>query len=38
MNVSAYQKNKPYPLKKPIPLVKVMVGSAFLGQAKFFSG
>ncbi len=37
MNISAYQKNKAYQLKKPIPLVKVMVGSAFLGQAKFYS-
>jgi hypothetical protein len=37
MNISAYQKNNTYQLKKPIPLAKVMVGSAFLGQAKFYS-
>ncbi|NTE04662.1 hypothetical protein G6M26_43280 [Agrobacterium tumefaciens] len=37
MNISAYQKDKTYPNRKTIPLVKVMVGSTFLGQAKFYS-
>lgn len=37
MNISAYQKDKSYPNRKTIPLVKVMVGSTFLGQAKFYS-
>ncbi|GGE63890.1 hypothetical protein EV200_105433 [Pedobacter psychrotolerans] len=37
MNISAYQKDKTYPNRKTIPLVKVMVGSIFLGQAKFYS-
>ncbi|MGO4878974.1 hypothetical protein ACEN2P_20400 [Pedobacter psychrotolerans] len=37
MNIPAYQKDKSYSNRKTIPLVKVMVGSTFLGQAKFYS-
>lgn len=37
MNISAYQKDKSFQDRKSIPLMKVMVGSAFLGQAKFYS-